>query len=115
MKKYESIVVFNPELTEDRVKEEVAVVEKIIAENGGSGTAVESWGKKQISYQVKKHRHGHYRCLYYVSDNGDIVTTLTRHFRLADNIIKFQTHRIDANSRGFKGNPFKLKEAEAAG
>lgn len=103
MRKYETVVVFRPTLAEKQAQEESAKVKTIIEEKGGRDIEIDSWGKREMAFQVKKHKHGWYVCFYYASEQGDIVDELTSLLRIEDNIVLFQTHRLSDKVRKFKG------------
>jgi ribosomal protein S6 len=111
MRKYEAIIVFNPELNEGQIKEALAKIEELVSFAGGSDTIVESWGKKEIAYYVGKHKFGHFRCVFFSSSNGGIVAQLISHLRLSDAVIKFQVHRVVERRKKIKAAPISAGRA----
>ncbi len=107
-RKYETIVVFSPDLDEGKVKDESKKIEALLGSLGGSNIVIDSWGKKTIAYHVGKHKFGNYVCFKYESEKGDIITTVTNTLRITDLVIKFQNHRIADKTRKFKGNPRRV-------
>ncbi len=67
MRKYESIVVFSPELNKGQLSEQISKVKEILTNAGGvqGDIYVEEWGKRKIAYTVKKQTMGYYVCFYY--------------------------------------------------
>ena len=112
--KYETIVVFKPDLTESQIKEEEKKIENLLKSEGGSSITVEPWGRKDIAYLVQKCKTGNYVCFRYESTKSDTVKNLTGVLRIADAVIKFQTHRHSDRVRKFKGNPRRQVSGDQA-
>lgn len=113
MRKYETILILRPELTEEQMNEEVKKVEAFIQDKGARDLKVEEWGRREIAFEMQKVRHGWYVCLKYASDNSGLNEELTRSLRINDSYLKFQTHRLNDKVRKFKGNP-RSNSAEGA-
>lgn len=105
MRKYETIVVYNPALAETAVKDEVKKFEKLLDSRKAQNVKVDVWGRKQIAYSVKKNSFGNFVCFTYESADHNISREVTNQLRIADPVIKFQSHRINEKVRKFKGNP----------
>ncbi len=105
MRKYETIVVFNPSLAEAAVKDEQKKIEKILDSFSAKNLKADAWGRKQIAYSVKKNSFGTFVCFTYESDDHAVSSGLTNQLRIMDSVIKFQTHRINDRVRKFRGNP----------
>ena len=59
MNKYESVVIIDPAVEEDKVKELSQKFTDII-NNDGKVEKVEELGKKKLAYEVKKNKEGYY-------------------------------------------------------
>ncbi|MBN8548899.1 MAG: 30S ribosomal protein S6 [Deltaproteobacteria bacterium] len=105
MRKYETIVVFNPSLAEAAVKDEVKKFEKLLDSRKAQNVKVDVWGRKQIAYSVKKNSFGNFVCFTYECDDHAIASDVSSQLRISDPVIKFQSHRINEKVRKFKGNP----------
>ena len=87
MKKYEGIFIIKPDLNDENLKAVLGVIEDEIKKSG-KVEDVKSWGKKRLSYSIKKFDEG----IYYKIDFDMVPTALRemeRKFRLNDNIIRF--------------------------
>ena len=104
-RKYETIVVFKPDLTETQIKDEEKKLEGILKTAGATTVATESWGRKDIAYLVRKNKSGTFVRFNYESKRSDTVEEFTGTLRITDSVIKFQTHRHADKVRKFKGNP----------
>lgn len=60
MNNYEGIFMIKPDLKEEDVKNVFKAIGDSVTKNGGSIKKEESWGKKQLSYPVKKCKEAYY-------------------------------------------------------
>ena len=112
VRKYESIVVFNPKLNDSQLKEEIKKVEGILTTQDAKMIGIDAWGKKEVSYLVKKERYGHYVVFNYESANHQAPNELTTVLRITENVQKFQTHLINTKTRKFRGNPKRAAQRD---
>jgi len=108
VRKYESVVVFNPKLSDSQLKDEIKKVEGILTNNKAVLAGVDQWGKKEICFLVKKERFGHYVVFNYEADNHRVPAELGTLLRISEAVQLFQTHRIKTKLRKFKGNPKRV-------
>lgn len=114
MRKYEAVVVFDPNLSEGDVKEESKKVQTLLETHKAHNVQSNFWGKKEIAYLVGKHRWGNFVAFNFQSESPETVSSVSNILRITDNVLKFQTHRINERARKFKGNPKKLANAQRA-
>ena len=93
-KRYETVVVFGPELSESGIKDECKKLEQVITAAGGRDIQTNSWGKKEMTYRVHGSRHGSFVALTYCGESSSLVDTLNKTLRISDPVLKFQTHRL---------------------
>ena len=93
MKKYESIIIVNPNLDDEAVK---ALKEKFtnLINNSGKLESIEDMGKRKLAYEIKKHKEGIY-VLFNFEANPDHIAELERVYRITDEVIKFIVVRKD--------------------
>ena len=60
MREYELVFILKPSLKEKDLKTEQAAVEKLIADLGGKVGKKDVWGKKDLTYAIKKDKQGFY-------------------------------------------------------
>jgi len=60
MRDYELVVIFNPELEEEKLEAAVDDVSQFITQGGGAVAEVDRWGKKKLAYPIKHFMEGHY-------------------------------------------------------
>ncbi len=103
MRKYETIVIFDPALSEADVGKEAEKFKAFLVESGAKDVIVDNWGKREISYTLKKKNHGNYMVFYFQDDSEDLVNKINATLRISEPVLKFQTHRIQEQMRKFKG------------
>jgi len=87
MNKYESVIIIDPNCTDEAVK---ALEEKftgLINENG-KVESVENMGKKKLAYEIKKNKEATY-LLFNFEANPSSIAELERNYRITDEILKF--------------------------
>ena len=87
MNKYESVVIIDPAVEEDKVKELSQKFTDII-NNDGKVEKVEDLGKKKLAYEIKKFSEATYM-LFNFESNPNSIAELERVYRITDDIIKF--------------------------
>lgn len=60
MKPYEVVYIFDSVLPEDRINEKLERFHAQLAGDGGQVTALDHWGRKQMTYAIKKKQAGYY-------------------------------------------------------
>ena len=94
MNKYESIIIINPNCTEEAIKALESKFTGLINENG-KVESVENMGKKRLAYEIKKFKEGTYM-LFNFEAKPDSITELERVYRITDEVIKFIVVRKEA-------------------
>ena len=89
MNKYESVVIINPSVEEEKIKELSQKFTDII-NNDGKVEKIEDLGKKRLAYEVKKNKEGYYLVINFEA-NSDLIAELERNYRIIDEVIKFIT------------------------
>ena len=93
MNKYESVIIINPSVDEEKEKALVAQFTDLI--NGdGKLEKVEDMGKRKLAYEVKKNSEGIYKVFYFEA-NPTLIAELERVYRITDEVIKFINIRVD--------------------
>ena len=93
MNKYESVIIINPAVEEDKIKELVAKFTDMINKDGKVEKA-DNLGKKKLAYPVKKNAEGYY-VVFNFTANPSIIAELERNYRITDDVIKFMTINVE--------------------
>lgn len=110
VRRYESVVIFNPRLSDAQIKEEIKKIETLLKTNKADIKSVDTWGKKEAAFEFNKQRMGYYVAFNYESANHEAPSELQSILRITDSVHKFQTHLIKTKTRKFKGNPRRLTQ-----
>ena len=94
MNKYESVIIIDPNCTEEAVKALESKFTGLINENG-KVESVENMGKKRLAYEIKKNKEGFYT-IFNFEAKPELITELERNYRIDDSILKFITVRKEA-------------------
>ena len=87
MNKYESVVIINPNVEENALKELIERFETLI-NTDGKVEKVNELGKKKLAYEIKKNKEGYY-VVYDFEANPSLISELERNYRITDEVIKF--------------------------
>lgn len=93
MRRYETIFITHPELSEEGLAELKEKLRSIITSLKGDFVKLEDWGMKKLGYDIRKNTRGHYFLLDYLAAT-ELVREIERTLRLNDRVLKFQTVRI---------------------
>ena len=93
MNKYESIIIINPSVDEEKVNELTTKFTDMINEEKKK-KKVDNLGKKKLAYPVKKNAEGYY-VVFYFTANPSIIAELERNYRITDDVIKFMTINVN--------------------
>jgi small subunit ribosomal protein S6 len=94
MRKYETIFIINPDLSEEDSKGVIEKVRGLVEDLQGEVLKIEEWGKKRLAYEVKKMSKGLFVILHFTG-TIQVLSELERNLRLMDAVLKYQTVRLD--------------------
>jgi small subunit ribosomal protein S6 len=98
-KEYETIYILRPDIDADAADKVGSRIAEVVAREAGRLTKVESWGRRRLAYDIKKHRRGVYMCLKYLG-SGKVVSEVERNLRLSDGVLKYQTVLVRGDVQG---------------
>ena len=87
MNKYESVVIVNPNLEEESVKNLIKKFSDLI-NTDGTVASVEEMGKRKLAYEIKKQKEGFYIVLKFEA-KPELIAELERNYRITDEVMKF--------------------------
>jgi len=93
MRKYETIYILQPDLSDDDIKVVADRVQEVIASFKGDFHRLEDWGIRKLAYPINKCVRGRYLYLRY--DGGrELIAELERRLRLNEKVLRFQSVNI---------------------
>ena len=87
MNKYESVVIVNPNLEEESIKNLINKISDLI-NTDGKVASVEEMGKRKLAYEIKKQKEGFYIVIKFEA-KPELIAELERNYRITDEVIKF--------------------------
>lgn len=97
MKRYETIVILDPDLSKEAEAPFFERVNDLIPQYTGVLIETDDWGTKKLAYDIKKKNRGHYVRFDFCGD-GALVQEMERFFRIDDKIMKFMTVLLDEDA-----------------
>jgi small subunit ribosomal protein S6 len=94
MRRYETVIIVDPDLGEAERVPVFERVQEIIPQQGGLLVSLKEWGSKQLAYEIKKKKRGYY-ALFDFCGTGDLVNEMERYFRIEDRVLKYMTVLLD--------------------
>lgn len=94
VEKYELTVIFHPDLDEEGVKNECAKIEAACTAHKGEVLMTDHWGRRPLSYPIKKKQYGVY-VLFVLAGDSSLVSDLSRQLRINDQVLRFLAVKKD--------------------
>ena len=107
-KHYESVVIINAILEDDKVEAVVKKIRETLTNGGAEIVDVDLWGRKILAYPIKKQKTGYYVVLRFKSDPS-LIAKLDRFYRLEEDIYRSLTVILDKEALAY----IEKKKAEA--
>ena len=112
---YETVFITHPDLEEDDLKKSLKKFKDIIKKGKGKLVHEYLWGRRRLAYQIANQNHGVYH-IWYLQGTGAILDELQTQFRYSDEVLRFQTVKVDDldQEAGFFSEMLKAQQEEAA-
>jgi small subunit ribosomal protein S6 len=94
MRRFETLLLFSPELSSESRNATLAAFKDIIAREGGTLTAEDNWGMRDLAYPVRKQMRGWYTRLEYLAP-PTAIAEFERNIRISEDVFKFLTVKLD--------------------
>jgi len=85
---YECMIIFNPEITLEEKEKTFSKIKSTLAQHDGAVEKVEEWGKRALSYPIKKKIDGDYS-LVIMKGSPLVVKEINEFLRLDEKILRF--------------------------
>ncbi len=92
MRKYEIMVILDPELEERTVQPSLETYLKIIKDSGGTVNKLDIWGRRRMTFEINKKAEG----IYAVADlncGPDAIKELDRQLNLNESVLRTKVVR----------------------
>ncbi len=104
MRRYETIVIVDPDVGEEQRATIFDRIIELIPQQNGILVKIEDWGTKKLAYTIKKKIRGFYSRIDYCG-SGSLVDEIERFFRIDDKVLKFMTVLLEDQA-----DPQKIQE-----
>jgi len=111
MRRYETIAILDPDLSEDGRAPVFDRLTNLIPAQNGFLVKLDQWGSRKLAYDIKKKSRGYYVCIDLCGD-GALVNEMERFFRIDDRVLKFMTVVLDKDV-DLEAIKAEIAEAEA--
>ncbi len=95
---YELMFIVRPDIVDEELDKLISTLETQVSTAGGTLKNAERMGKRRLAYQVRGFQDGMY-VLFTIEGSGEIVRELERRLRVAEQVIKFITVRVDEEQK----------------
>ena len=90
MRRYETFVIIDPDLSEDGRKPIINRISELITQQKGLLVLMDEWGSRRLAYEIKTKTRGYYIRFDYCG-LGPLVDEIERFCRIEDGVIKYMT------------------------
>lgn len=101
MRDYELTLVLDPDLKTEEQKKLQTKIAKLITDFKGKIAKKDEWGKKELSYPIKKKKMGVYFC-WFVKLLPEAVGQLDKKLKLEESIMRYLIIKKEEGSHGSK-------------
>jgi small subunit ribosomal protein S6 len=108
MRRYETFVIIDPDITQEQREPVLERVRELISQQDGFLVFEDVWGERKMAYEIKKKERGYYVRFDYCG-LAPLVNEIERFFRIDDRALKYMTVVLDKDV-----DLEKVKEEKAA-
>ncbi|MBT8372889.1 MAG: 30S ribosomal protein S6, partial [Deltaproteobacteria bacterium] len=94
MRRYETFVIMDPDLSQDQRDQVIQRVAELITQMDGFLVFTDDWGERRLAYDIKKRPRGYYVRFDYCGLSA-LVNEIERFFRIDDRALKYMTVLLD--------------------
>ena len=88
MREYETVYIFDTQLPEDRINEKLDRFHGLLTVAGAEITAVDHWGRRQLTYPIRKQNAGYYVVAQFRSGTQPLPE-YERRLKLDDELLRY--------------------------
>ena len=94
MRRYETIIITDPDLSAEQREPIVKRVQDVIDQENGYLAFTDDWGARKLAYEIKKKARGYYTRFDFCG-TAAAVDEMERFFRIDDRVLKYMTVLLD--------------------
>ncbi len=96
MRKYEMMVILDPEVEERTVQPSLDQYLTVIKDDSGTVDRIDIWGRRRLAYPIKKRTDGIYAVVQFTSESAT-AKELERQLSLNETVLRTKLIRPDAH------------------
>ena len=105
MKKFEVVLLLNPELATNKLNDEINKFKSNLDEHSAKIINEENWGLRDLSYNINKFKKAFYR-FFQIETSGSLVKEINKELNQSENLIRY----IFIKVKNHQELPTKLKD-----
>lgn len=90
---YDVLLILDPRLAEEEAAQLATRLQQSLVGLGGEVVSAESWGKRRLSFELRKEREGYY-VLLQVKATPPVMREHARQLKLNEAVFRFMTTRV---------------------
>ena len=94
MRRYETIIITDPDLSAEQRDPVLQRVADVINQGDGYLALTDEWGVRKLAYEIKKKDRGYY-IRFDFCGTGEMVNEIERFFRIDESVLKYMTVLLD--------------------
>ena len=94
MSNYETVLILNPVLSEDQVKESIDKFKGLLGSMKSDLVSEELWGLKKLKYSIQNKKTGFY-VLFEFKAESDVIANLEIELKRDERVMRFLTIKLD--------------------
>lgn len=94
VRRYETVFIVTPVLSEVQMKEAVDKFKGILSDNGATIVHEDYWGLRKLAYPIIGKSTGFYQLIEFEAE-GDVINKLETEYRRDERIIRFLTFKME--------------------
>jgi small subunit ribosomal protein S6 len=95
---YETLLILDPELPEERQTEIITRMRELIERGGGTWSTHDVWGRRRLAYEIDHQGEGTYHLVTFACE-ADTLDELSRILKITDGVMRHMAVRRIAGSR----------------
>jgi small subunit ribosomal protein S6 len=96
MRHYEVMVILDPSVEERAVSPLIENFLNVVRTGGGKVEKIDTWGRRRLSYEIKKQSEGIYSVIDLKAEPG-VVKELDRQLNLSESVLRTKVLRPDTH------------------
>lgn len=113
MRRYELMLLFRPDLEDDKLQSAVEKVTRAIVNAGGALTKVSPWGKRRMAYEIQHFREASYFLLHF-DIAPSAIREIERGLLISEEILRHLVTVLEERGRGVGDEDVDVDAVEAA-